>query len=169
MIGVLSFKKEGRLIIVITYQSSIVLRILQSGKIYHAKRSLRFNEPYSALVDILQLHCACPIFGCLKFHRQCTNGRVSSSVKLTLDVPKEKVKLTEYSVWADFMYYIINQRPTHYSRVTGGSSEMTQKKLNKIIHSLKKQRNPWFYRVPQVVLEEIRPEWIIKYQKGKLL
>ncbi len=33
-----------------------------------------------------------------------------------------------------------------------------------MIHSLQKQKRPWQYRIPQAVLEEIRPEWVIKYQ-----
>ena len=75
------------------------------------------DRAYSALVEILGLHCECPIFGCLRFRRQCTNGKVSSSAKLVLKVPDECVKLTEYSVWADFMYHIQYTKPADYTMV----------------------------------------------------
>ena len=108
------------------------------------------DRAYSALVEILGLHCECPIFGCLRFRRQCTNGKVSSSAKLVLKVPDECVKLTEYSVWADFMYHIQYTKPADYT-------------MDKMIHSLKKQRRPLAYHCPQAILEEIRPEWLVDF------
>ena len=156
--------KEGWLIKVITYQSEAVLRILKSGQVYRAHKSLSFGKQYGALVDILQLNCESPIFGCLKYHRRCTNGKVSSSVKFLLEVPAEKVKLTEYSVWADFLYAQKFTLAEDYSHVAGLCQELDQETLDKMIHSLQKQKRPWQYRIPQAVLEEIRPEWVIKYQ-----
>lgn len=96
------------------------------------------DRAYSALVEILGLHCECPIFGCLRFRRQCTNGKVSSSAKLVLKVPDECVKLTEYSVWADFMYHIQYTKPADYTMVAVDSVEqLSQAQLDKMIHSLK--------------------------------
>ena len=88
----------------------------------------------SALVEILGLHCECPIFGCLRFRRQCTNGKVSSSAKLVLKVPDECVKLTEYSVWADFMYHIQYTKPADYTMVAVDSVEqLSQAQLDKML------------------------------------
>mgnify|MGYP000293747597 CR=1 FL=1 len=97
------------------------------------------DRAYSALVEILGLHCECPIFGCLRFRRQCTNGKVSSSAKLVLKVPDECVKLTEYSVWADFMYHIQYTKPADYTMVAVDSVEqLSQAQLDKMILLLKK-------------------------------
>lgn len=158
-------RKEGSPITVITYQSRIVLKILQSGKVYRAHRNLTFDRAYSALVDILGLDCECPVFGTLKNRRKCTNGKVSSSVKLTLEIPDEKVKLTEYSVWADFINEIQYSMPNNYKRVSpDGQEAITQHRYTQIIHHLQKQKKPGQYRVPQAVFEEIRPEWLVKYE-----
>lgn len=150
-----------------TYQSSLVLNIIKSGRVYRAHKNLRFDYAYRSLIDILHLHCECPVFGCLKYRRKCTNGRVSDSVKLTLNVPNQFIRLTEYSIWADFMYSLRFTKPNHYKQIVVDNEEVNQRKLNRLIYSLKKQRSPWAYRVPQVVMEEIRPEWLVKYQSGK--
>lgn len=160
-----SLKGEGP-IIVITYQSAIVLKILKSGKVYRAHRNLRFDFPYTCLVKILNLHCECPIFGCLKYHRKCTNGKVSSSVKLVLKVPDDQVWLTEYATWADFMYNAKYAKPQDFTKLKPGTEEISQRRYTKLIRSLKKQRGPWSYRVPQAVLQEIRPEWLVSYAPG---
>ena len=47
--------------IIDTYQSGAVMRILQSGKIYRASPSISFKKEYAALIDMLDLHCECPI------------------------------------------------------------------------------------------------------------
>ena len=138
--------------------------MIRSGKVYRAHRNIGMDRAYSALVDILGLHCECPIFGCLRFHRQCTNGKVSSSAKLVLKVPEESVKLTEYSVWADFMYHIRFTKPSDYTMVSVDAVEqLSQAQLDKMIHSLKKQRKPFAYYCPQAILEDIRPEWLVDY------
>ncbi len=91
---------------------------------------------------------------------------MSTSVLLTLDVPKEYVKLTEYGVWADFMFamqYTKESNPLEIDISPDG--EITQLRLNQIIADLQQQRRPWSYRVPQAILEEIRPEWLVRYKK----
>jgi len=151
---------------IVTYQSTQVLRILQSGKIYRAYKSIAFEKEYAALIDILGLSCECPVFGCLKYHRKSSGGRVASSVLLTLDVPDEFVKLTEYKIWADFMFYMKYTKPTDYSKLAvSPDTEITQKDLDDAIFELKTQKSPWKYKVPQAILEEIRPEWLVKYKK----
>ena len=55
-----------------------------------------------------------------------------------LKVPDECVKLTEYSVWADFMYHIQYTKPADYTMVAVDSVEqLSQAQLDKMIHSLK--------------------------------
>lgn len=71
--------------IVQTYQSKLVLRILKAGEIYRAKPNLSLRGEYDALIDMLGLKCECPIFAVIKGRRQNTGGKVSGSVRLTLD------------------------------------------------------------------------------------
>ena len=77
-----------------SYQSTQVLDILLSNQVYRAYKSITFAKGYQALIDILGLDCVCPIFACVMGKPSCADGRVSSSVLLTLRVPKEKVRLT---------------------------------------------------------------------------
>lgn len=149
--------------IIETYQSAIVLRILKSGKVYRAHRNLRNDLAYSSLVDLLGLHCKCPIFGCLRYHKKCADGRVSSSVKLILKVPDQYVKLTEYSTWADFMYFVRQTQPNNYKKLASDRTEISQHRFNHIMRMLQNQRPAREYHVPQAILEEIRPEWLVRY------
>lgn len=48
---------------VISYQSKLVLRILKAGETYRAKPNLTLRGEYNAMIDLLGLHCECPIFG----------------------------------------------------------------------------------------------------------
>ena len=151
--------------IVETYQSSLVLRKLKAGEVYRALPSISLNRAYRCLADMLGLNCECPVFGVLRFHRKCSDGKGSSSVKLTLNVPNDHVWLTEYSDWADFLFNLKYTKPHDYTRVDPlCMEEFPQRKLNKLIHSIKHQKRPFQYRVPQVILEEIRPEWLVKYK-----
>ena len=68
----------GSFITIITYQSTQVLDILRSGKVYHAYPSRTLDYAYSSLIDMLGLHCQSPIFGYLKYHRHLADGRLSS-------------------------------------------------------------------------------------------
>lgn len=148
-----------------TYQSVRVLRILKSDQIYRAQPSPKYGHAYDCLIDMLGLHCECPIFGNLRFHRKNIGGSTSTSVKLVLKVPKENVWLTEYSEWADFMYMVKFTSPKDYHNLIAGEvDDITREKLHSTIDSLKLQRNPWAYRVPQAILEEIRPEWLTEYK-----
>lgn len=148
-----------------TYQSVKVLRILKSGQVYRAQPSLKYGRAYDCLVDMLGLRCQCPIFGNLRFHRKNIGGSTSTSVKLILKVPKENVWLTEYSEWADFMYMVQFTSPKDYHDLVAGEvDDITREKLHRTIESLKQQKNPWSYRVPQAILEEIRPEWLTEYK-----
>lgn len=52
-----------------TYQSKLVLRILKSGDTYRAKPNLTLRGEYDALIDMLGLHCECPIFAVIKTAR----------------------------------------------------------------------------------------------------
>ncbi|WP_216083917.1 hypothetical protein [Hydrogeniiclostridium mannosilyticum] len=159
----------GSFITIITYQSTQVLDILHSGKVYRAYPSRTLNYAYSSLIDMLGLHCQSPIFGYLKYHRHLADGRLSSSVRLTLKVPREHVKLTEFQTWAEFIYYSKLTKPYDYTQLKpealqGNTTEISQKKLDHLIRSLKRQKSPWAYRFPQAVLEEIRPEWVADYK-----
>ena len=105
--------------IIDTYQSGAVMRILQSGKIYRASPSISFKKEYAALIDMLGLHCECPIFGVVRGRKQNTGGRVSGAVRIRLNVPREYVKLTEYTDWADFLdnfKYTNPERLFHHHR-----------------------------------------------------
>ena len=97
-----------------TYQSKVVLRTLKNGEVYRAKPNLSLRREYDALIDMLGLHCECPVFAVVKGKKQNTGGKVSGSVRLTLDVPEEFVHITEYGVWADFIYAFKFSKPGNY-------------------------------------------------------
>ena len=145
---------------VITYQSAVVWRILKHNRVYRAYPSIKYKKEYAALIDMLGLHCVCPVFGVLPRHKQNTNGKVSSSIRLVLDVPDDRVKPTEYGVWADFIYYSGFSKPDDYTRLLPDCDEITQTAYTALLEDLKRQRPVGEYRTPQVVLEEILPEWV---------
>ncbi|MCH4239911.1 MAG: hypothetical protein LKF71_06575 [Oscillospiraceae bacterium] len=149
--------------IVKTYQSSAVLQILRSGKTYYARKNLGFNIAYQGLIHLLGLHCTAPVFGYLKGHKSCTNGKISSSVLLTLEVPANCLWLTEYDVWADYMYCIEHYTTALNRRKIVTNEECTQRHFEEIESDLREQRSPSDYKIPQVVMERIAPEWLIHY------
>lgn len=143
-----------------TYQSKLVLRILRSGDTYRAKPNLTLRGEYDALIDMLGLHCECPIFAVIKGKKQNTGGKVSGSVRLTLEVPDEFVHLTEYSVWADFIYAYKFSKPGNYKVLRPDCEEITVRRYNELMEDLKTQRKPSQYTCAQVVLERIEPGWL---------
>lgn len=146
--------------IVQTYQSKIVLKILQSGETYRAKPNLTLKGEYQALIDLLGLRCECPVFGVVKRKRQNTGGKVSGSVKLTLDVPEKMVHLTEYGEWADFLYVFKYTKPGNYRSLRPDCEEITVRDYNLLLEKLKTQKPLSEYKCPQVVLEKIHPAWL---------
>lgn len=150
----------------VTYQSTQVLDVLLSDKIYRAYKSITFAREYQALIDLLGLSCDCPIFACVKGKPLCADGRVSSSVLLTLRVPKEYVRLTEFRAWADLLYAIKSSK-TDFSRIgtLQTNENVNTRELSEAVRSLKEQRPLSAYKTPQAVLEEIRPEWLVEYKK----
>lgn len=143
-----------------TYQSKLVLRTLRSGEVYRAKPSLSLRGEYDALIDMLGLHCECPVFAVVKGKKQNTGGKVSGSVRLTLDVPDEHVRLTEYSVWADFIYAFKFSKPGSYKVLRPDCEEISVRRYNELMEDLKDQRKPGAYACPQAVLERIEPGWL---------
>ena len=146
-----------------TYQSKQVLEVLKANKIYRAYPSISFKGEYQALIDMLGLDCECPVFTVVKGRKQNTHGRVSSSVKLVLNVPDDKIKLTEYGVWADFMYSFKFTKPNDYTKLKPDCNEISVRKFNSIISDLKTQRPIETYHYPQAVLEYIDPSWLESY------
>lgn len=150
--------------ILVTYQSMQVLTILRKGEVYRANPSLSFKGEYAALIDMLGLECQCPVFAVVKDRKHNTSGRVSASIRLTLNVPDEFIKYTEYGVWADFMYAFRFSKPHDYTRLKPDCEEMTHRKYTAIIHNLKTPRPLGKYKYPQAILEEIKPEWVVGYK-----
>ena len=148
---------------VISYQSKLVLRILKAGETYRAKPNLTLRGEYNAMIDLLGLHCECPIFGVLKGKKQNTGGKVSGSVRLVLDVPDKYIHLTEYAVGADFLYAFKFTKPGNYKSLRPDCEELTVRRYNEILADLQEQRKPSQYQCPQVVLEKIDPAWLKSY------
>ena len=148
---------------VISYQSKLVLRILKAGETYRAKPNLTLRGEYNAMIDLLGLHCECPIFGVLKGKKQNTGGKVSGSVRLVLDVPDKYIHLTEYAGWADFLYAFQFTKPGNYKSLRPDCEELTVRRYNEILADLQEQRKPSQYQCPQVVLEKIDPAWLKSY------
>ena len=147
-----------------TYQSKQVLDILKAHEIYKAYPSISFKGEYGALIKMLDLKCDCPIFTVVKGRKQNTHGRVSSSVKLTLNVPDEKVKLTEYGVWADFMYCYKFTKQGDFTKLRPDCNEVSVRKFTSILENLKTQRPLESYQYPQAILEYIDPKWLTEYK-----
>ena len=143
-----------------THQSQLVLRTLKSGKTYRAKPNLKLQGEYEALIDLLGLHCECPVFAVVKGRRQNTGGRVSGSVRLTLEVPDDQVHLTEYGVWADFLYAYKYTKPGNYRALRADCVEITFRRYSEILTDLRSQRPLSKYHCPQAVLEKIDPAWL---------
>lgn len=143
-----------------TYQSKLVLRTLKAGEVYRAKPNLGLRGEYDALIDMFGLHCECPIFAVVKGKKQNTGGKVSGSVRLTLDVPDQWVHLTEYGEWADFLYAFKFTRPGNYKSLRPDCEEISIRRYNQIIENLKYQKKVNQYDCPQAVLEKIEPEWL---------
>lgn len=150
--------------IIETYQSKAVLRILLGGDIYRAKPSLALKGEYAALMDMLGLKCECPIFGVIKGKGQKTFGKVSGTVKITLDVPDKYVYLTEFDVWADFIYAYKFSKPGNYKSLVPDCEEVSVRRYREIIAELGEQKKPGEYKYPQVILEKINPAWMKKYR-----
>ncbi len=146
--------------IIQTYQSKLVVRILKNGEVYRAKPNLTLRGEYSALIDMLGLRCECPIFGVIKGKKQNTGGKVSGSFLLTLDVPDDCVHLTEYEQWADFLYAFKFTKPGDYRTLRPDCEEISIRGYNELMESLKTQRPAAEYLCPQVVLEKIEPSWL---------
>ena len=146
--------------IIQTYQSQLVLRTLHAGEAYRAKPNLGLRGQYNALIDMFGLHCECPIFAVVKGKRQNTGGKVSGSVRLTLDVPDEAVHLTESDEWADFLYAFQFTKPGNYRSLRPDCEEISVRRYNQILENLQYQKKLNQYACPQVVLEKIEPEWL---------
>ncbi len=146
--------------IIQTYQSKLVWKVLKSGEIYRAKPNLTLRGEYEALIDLLGLRCECPVFGVVKGRKQNTGGKVSGAVRLTLDVPDHEVRLTEYEVWADFLYAYKFTRPGNYKALRPDCEEISSRRYADILEDLQTQRSPSAYRCPQAVLEKIDPAWV---------
>ena len=158
-------RKRELFVIIKTYQSKQVLMTLRSGKVHRARKNLRFEVPYRALVEMFQLNCESPIFGYVKGRRFCTDGKVSDGVLLTLTVPDVRISLTEYNVWADYMYCVMHYtRPGQRTRLLA-NEEFTQRQFDTMQKNLLEQRPLDSYEIPQAVFEEIRPEWLTKVEK----
>lgn len=147
-----------------TYQSTAVLNILRKGEVYRANPSISFRGEYAALIHMLGLNCRCPIFTVVKGRKQKTAGRISASVKLTLNVPDDKIKLTEYGVWADFMYSYKFTRGGDYTKLKPDCEEITNRRFQSILSDLRTQRPLSSYKYPQAILEEIQPGWLVSYK-----
>ena len=82
---------------------------------------------------------------------------------MTLDVPDKYIHLTEYGVWADFLYAFKFSKPGNYKSLRPDCEELTVRRYNEILEDLREQKKPAQYKCPQVVLEKINPAWLKSY------
>ncbi len=143
-----------------TYQSKLVLKILKSGEVYRAKPNLTLRGEYEALIDLLGLHCECPVFGVVKGKKQNTGGKVSGAVRLTLDVPDRCVHFTEYEEWADFLYAFKFTKLGNYRSLRPDCEEITGRQYDELLERLRIQKPLSAYKCPQAILEKIDPKWL---------
>lgn len=154
---------DGNTIRVYTYQSSAVVRKLKNNKVYIAKPEKGMFQdygeynPYLSLIKVLGLKGG-PIFGALSIDmldQMMEASELEDSDRnklLTLNVPKNEVKLTEYYDWTDYIYALDD--PIGFEK-SGGIS------LSELENLLRDQRSESSYEVPQVVIDKIKPEWIV--------
>ncbi len=88
--------------IIDTYQSGAVMRILQRGEVYWAKPSISFKGEYAALIDMLGLHCECPIFGVVHGRKQNTGGAFRRGAHPAQRCRRNFVG-SRNTAWVDFM------------------------------------------------------------------
>jgi hypothetical protein len=147
-----------------TYQSMLVVNTLREGRIYRALPSISLRDEYAALIDMLDMKCRCPVFAVVKGRKQNTGGKVSGRYRITLDVPEDEIKFTEYRDWADFIYYFKYSQKGNYRKLQPGyCEEIPETDYQKIIERLKDQKKQQEYDTPQALLEEIKPEWMKSY------
>lgn len=140
------------------------MRILQSGKIYRASPSISFKKEYAALIDMLDLHCECPLFwrgarqkaeyrwtrfGCGAHPSQCS-ARIREA--------------DEYTDWADFLDNFKYTNPNDYSTIIVGSLVVKSSDHLRVVESLKHQRHLFQYKCRSRFWEYIDPKWVVRYK-----
>ncbi len=68
--------------------------------------------------------------------------------------------ITEYGVWADFIYALKFSKPGNYKALRPDCEEISVRRYNELMEDLKDQRKLSAYQTPQVVLERIEPGWL---------
>lgn len=159
----------------LTRQSQQVKDILKSGTVYRASYSLsnqQLTKQYKALADYFGFK-SCPIF-CIPENYSnvfikdgvvgafgLTDNQINSN-PIILDVPVNEVRMMEFYDWCAFMHYT---EDTKYDDVFEYTREEALNHIDDYLGNISTQiidGKVYGYKYPQVIIDEIRPEWVVK-------
>ena len=155
------------LVNVYTYQHPNVVKQLENGNTYRAsldRVSRTLKQPYSNLMKLFNLR-SCPIFGCKDIYDAQYMADVSgvdyNYPLLHLRVPESEIKCLHYHDWDDYIYALDDVEG--FEEQTGRKAEEVIKELEKsFVDNMDTEPNFFDYNECQIILDEIRPEWVVK-------
>lgn len=145
----------------VTYQGKAVIDILRSGNTYIAdylKISYgRYQDEYKELSKLCNFN-NCPIF-CVPLELESKFADISGSrggetnkYRLILRIPTNEFKVIEYYDFSDYLYFS-KYSETEIDRINA---------FNNINHYVKVILNVADAEYPEIVIDRIDPNWIIK-------
>lgn len=159
----------------LTRQSQQVKDILKSGTVYRASYSLsnqQLTKQYKALADYFGFK-SCPIF-CIPENYSnvfikdgvvgafgLTDNQINSK-PIILDVPVNEVRMMEFYDWCAFMHYTNDIK---YDDVFEYTREEALNHIDDYLGNISTQiidGKVYGYKYPQVIIDKIRPEWVVK-------
>ena len=155
------------LVNVYTYQHPNVIKQLENGNTYKAsldRVSKVLKQPYSNLMKLFNLK-SCPIFGCKDIYDAQYMADVSgvdyNYPLLHLQVPESEIKCLHYHDWDDYIYALDDVEG--FEEQTGRKAEEVIKELEKsFVDNMDTEPKFFDYNECQIILDEIRPEWVVK-------
>lgn len=146
----------------VTIQSDIVYNTLQSGNVYKADYNKigykQYVNQYKKLAEYLGLN-SCPIF-CIKPEDTKLFADVSGArghnedngTLLELRVPKSVINVIDYYDWSDYLFYSSGEFDDYLELEPDEALNNIDKYVRKTID----------IEYPQIIIDEIKPEWLIK-------
>jgi hypothetical protein len=147
----------------VTVQSDIVYNTLQSGNVYKADYNKigykQYVNQYKKLAEYLGLN-SCPIF-CIKPEDTKLFADVSGArghnenngTLLELRVPKSVINVIDYYDWSDYLFYSSGEFDDYLELEPDEALNNIDKYIRKTIDM----------EYPQIIIDEIKPEWLIKH------
>lgn len=145
-----------------TVQSDYVVNLLIANKTYTADynklKYKKYINLYKHLADFVGLQ-NCPIF-CAPLND--TTAITSSGIYdsdghvIILQVPINEIKSCEYYNWADYLYFASG---IEYDDCFNYNQKQAEENIGRYLGKVNK--SIYSYSTPQVMLDKIKPEWVI--------